>query len=255
MTAHPRPAPGPKRLGSGLRLLGVFLAAELSLPATSVLLLVLLAGTNPTLLESPRLPPWPLVAVLAVPPLVAALVAAMGIASLSGGPRRARIRRELAIRWNRRDLGIGLAFGTGGLLLTIPAAALWSAWVGRDQAHSAIGEVFADRRLSLVVALIAFLTIWLVAPFCEEVLFRGVLWKALEHWHWNRWAIFAVTSALFSIAHLELTRTPLLLVISIPLGLARMYTGNLLASVIAHQMNNLFPAVGLLLATSGWLAA
>lgn len=65
--------------------------------------------------------------------------------------------------------------------------------------------------------------------------------------------IFAVTSALFSIAHLELLRTPLLLVISIPVGLARMFTGNLLTSVVAHQANNFLPALALLLLTTGAL--
>ncbi len=62
-----------------------------------------------------------------------------------------------------------------------------------------------------------------------------------------------MTSVLFSIAHLELLRTPLLLVLSIPVGLARMFTGNLVASVVAHQTNNFLPAVALLLATTGSL--
>jgi membrane protease YdiL (CAAX protease family) len=83
------------------------------------------------------------------------------------------------------------------------------------------------------------------------VIFRGVLWRALEHWRWNRWVIFAVTSVVFSIAHLELLRTPLLLVLSIPIGVARLLTGNLLAGVVAHQVNNFLPAVGLFLATTG----
>lgn len=249
------PAPVTGRLGSGFRLFGVFIAAELTLLVSSVLLLVLFAATDPAVLEDRRLPPWPLVALLALPPLMAALVAVSGTALLGDGPRRGRVQRELAIRWNRRDLGVGLAIGAGGLLFTIPASVLWSVWVGRDQAQSAVGEAFADRRLSPAVAILAFLTVLLVAPLCEEVLFRGVLWRALEHWRWNRWAIFATTGVLFSIAHLELLRTPLLLVISIPLGLARMFTGNLIAGVVAHQLNNLLPAIALLLATTGWSPA
>jgi uncharacterized protein len=97
--------------------------------------------------------------------------------------------------------------------------------------------------------------VWLLAPLCEEVLFRGALWRAFEHWRWNRWVIFVVTSLAFSVAHLELLRTPLLLVLSIPIGLARLFTGSLLASVVAHQVNNFLPAVGILLATSGLLPA
>jgi membrane protease YdiL (CAAX protease family) len=49
---------------------------------------------------------------------------------------------------------------------------------------------------------------------------------------------------------MELLRTPLLLVVSIPVGLARMLTGNLLASVVVHQVNNLLPALALLTAAA-----
>lgn len=81
-----------------------------------------------------------------------------------------------------------------------------------------------------------------------------MLWRALEHWRWNRWVIFSATTLVFSVAHLELLRTPLLLVLSIPIGLARVFTGNLLASVVAHQVNNFLPAAALLLSTTGLLA-
>jgi len=42
-------------------------------------------------------------------------------------------------------------------------------------------------------------------------------------------------------------------VITIPIGLARMVTGRLTASVIAHQVNNFLPALGLLLVSLGLL--
>jgi membrane protease YdiL (CAAX protease family) len=83
------------------------------------------------------------------------------------------------------------------------------------------------------------------------VLYRGVLWQAMEYWRWNRWVIFGLTTVLFSFAHLELLRTPLLVVISLPIALARLLTGNLLASIVAHQANNFLPAIGLLLITQG----
>jgi membrane protease YdiL (CAAX protease family) len=114
-----------------------------------------------------------------------------------------------------------------------------------------VGEVFDGQRLPIGIGLVLFLAVWLVAPFCEEVLYRGVLWRAMEHWGWNRWVIFALTTLAFSFAHLELLRTPLLVVISLPIALARMFTGNLLASIVAHQANNLLPAIGLLLISQG----
>jgi hypothetical protein len=226
-------------------MLAMFVAAEVTLLAVSVLVLLPFAA------QDRRLPLWPLLALLIVPTALAALVAVAGTALLGGGPRRARVRRELAARWNGRDVGTGLAIGAAGLLLTFPAAAIWVEWAGSDQATSAVGDAFAGRRLDPLIAVLVSLVVWLLAPLAEEVIFRGVLWRALEHWRWNRWVIFAVTSVVFSIAHLELLRTPLLLVLSIPIGVARLLTGNLLAGVVAHQVNNFLPAVGLFLATTG----
>lgn len=228
----------------------VFFAAEATMLVASLTVLVLFAFTGPGPVPERQLPPGALVSLLIVPPVLAALVAIAGTALLGDGPS-GRVRRELAFRWNWRDFGIGLAFGVGGLALTVPAAALWASWVGTDEANSAVGEAFAGRALNPAAALAVFVAVWLIAPLCEEVMFRGALWRALEHWRWNRWLILVVTSVVFSVAHLELTRTPLLLVLSIPIGLARLLTGNLLASIVAHQVNNFLPAVALLLATTG----
>ena len=43
--------------------------------------------------------------------------------------------------------------------------------------------------------------------------------------------------------------------LSVPIGLARLLTGNVLAGVVAHQANNFLPAVALLLTTTGVLPA
>ncbi|WP_434453154.1 CPBP family glutamic-type intramembrane protease [Lentzea sp. E54] len=59
----------------------------------------------------------------------------------------------------------------------------------------------------------------------------------------NRWVVLVVTSGLFSLAHLELLRTPLLLVLPIPIGLARMSTGSLIGAIVAHQVGNILPAL------------
>lgn len=246
------PARTPRKGGA---LFIVFIAAELTLVLASVLVLLPFAVADPSLAEGKSLPPAPLVAMLVVPPVLAALVAVAGTALFGDGPRKGRVRRELAWRWSWRDTGRGLAIGVAGLLITIPAAVMWAAWVGTDQAESAVGEAFQDQQLGIVAGVIAFVGVWLIAPLCEEVLFRGVLWRAFEHWRWNRWVIFAVTTVVFSVAHLELLRTPLLLVLSIPIGLARILTRNLTASVVAHQVNNFLPALALLFATTGILSA
>ncbi|MEV8441127.1 CPBP family intramembrane glutamic endopeptidase [Actinosynnema sp. NPDC051121] len=226
--------------------MAVFLVGQLTLFVVSAVVLLAHGSGDAALVDDGLL-----LALLVLPTSLGAVVAAVGVGRLGGGPKAGRVWRELAVRWNLKDIAIGLGLGLGGLALTLPAAALWAAWVGEDQASSAVGDAFAGRELGPAAAVVVFLAVWLVAPMAEEVLFRGVLWRALEHLGWNRWVVFVATSLVFSFAHLELLRTPLLLVLSIPIGLARLLTGNLLASVVAHQVNNLLPAIALLLATTG----
>ncbi|SMD24698.1 CPBP family intramembrane glutamic endopeptidase [Lentzea albidocapillata] len=236
---------------AGLRMLIVFVAAEVAFLALSLLTLIWYTSADPTIAEEGRLPDSGLLVLLIVPPVGGALVAIACTSLFGAGQRTGRWRRELAVRSGLRSAGLGAAIGLAGLLVTIPAAIVWANWVGGDQATSSVGEAFADRQMPTAAAVTVFLVVWLVAPAAEEVLFRGALWRSLEHWRLNRWVVFAVTSVLFSLAHLELLRTPLLLVLSIPVGLARMFTGSLIGAIVAHQVNNLLPALALLLALTG----
>jgi membrane protease YdiL (CAAX protease family) len=235
-------------------MLACFVVAEVTFLAVSVLVLVPFALGSRHGGAGVRLPGGALVAALVIPTVAAAVVAATGAVFLGQGNLLERLRSQLSLRWRLRDVGLGLALGVVGLVVTLPAAALWARWVGKSQANSAVGDVFDGQRLPLGLALTLFFAVWLVAPLCEEVLYRGVLWRAMEYWRWNRWVIFGLTTVLFSLAHLELLRTPLLVVISLPIALARLLTGSLVASIVAHQANNFLPAVGLLLITQGALS-
>ncbi len=239
----------------GWLMLGCFAVAEVTFLAASVLVLLPFAIASPqrTAGGMLTLPPAALVAALVVPTLLAASVATVGAALIGRGSLLQRLRSQLSVRWRLSDVGVGLLLGVVGLIITLPAAGLWAHWVGKSQANSAVGEAFDGQRLPLGMAITLFFGVWLVAPLCEELLYRGVLWRALEHFQWNRWAIFGLTTVLFSVAHFELLRTPLLVVISLPIALARMLTGNLLTSIVAHQANNFLPAVGLLLLTQDLL--
>ena len=237
----PRPAPSgpPHRWG-----FGAYLLAEAVFLGTSVLLVLPYVGNH-----NSTPPPAVLLLSLTVPTMLAAGVALLATRLRGNGPRI-----DLGLRFDRADLTKGLAFGCGGLVLTIPAAALWSRVVGPEQANSAVAELFEGQRFGVPLAIGVFLVVWLVAPICEEIVYRGLLWGAVErHAAHRRWWAFALTTLCFALAHFEFTRTPLLLVIAVPIGLARLYTGRLGASIIAHQLNNLLPAVSLLLALLGVL--
>jgi len=223
---------------------GAYLLAEAVFLGTSVLLVLPYVGNH-----NGNPPPAMLLLSLTVPTMLAAGVALLATRLRGNGPRI-----DLGLRFDRADVTKGLAFGCGGLVLTIPAAALWSRVVGPEQANSAVAELFEGQRFGVPLAIGVFLVVWLVAPICEEIVYRGLLWGAVErHAAHRRWWAFGLTTLCFALAHFEFTRTPLLLVIAVPIGLARLYTGRLGASIIAHQLNNLLPAVSLLLALLGVL--
>ncbi len=224
--------PRPHRWG-----LGAFLLVELVFLVASAWFAVALSGTG-------RLSAGKLALALAVPTVIAAGLA-MLITKLRGnGPRT-----DLRLRWSWRGVRLGLMFGFGGLLVTIPASLIYSAIVGPN-ANSAVGRIFGDVRASWPWAVTVFVIVVFVGPLCEEIVYRGLLWGAVER-RWGQWVALVVTTVVFALAHLEFTRAPLLVVVAIPIALARLYSGGLLASVIAHQVTNLLPGIALMLGLVG----
>jgi membrane protease YdiL (CAAX protease family) len=183
---------------------------------------------------------------LAVPTVLAAAIAVLITRLRGNGPRV-----DLGLVWSWHDVRVGAAYGFGGLVVTIPASVLYVVLVGPERASSALGDVFAGLRAGPVAAVGVALVVVVLAPVCEEIVYRGLLWGALERHAPPRWVPFVVTTLLFALAHFEFTRTPLLFVVALPIALARLRTGRLAASVVAHQVNNLLPGVVLALTLLG----
>jgi uncharacterized protein len=184
---------------------------------------------------------------LVVPTLLAAGTALVVTVVRGNGPRI-----DLGLQWSWRDVGLGLAFGFGGLIITIPASILYLAIAGTDTS-SAVGEEFSGVRSGPLLAAVVFVIVVFVAPLCEEIVYRGLLWGAVERLGAYRWWALGITTVVFALAHFELSRTPLLLVVAIPLAVARLYTGRLPASIVAHSVNNLLPGIALVLMLLGVL--
>jgi CAAX protease family protein len=185
-----------------------------------------------------------------VPTLLATTVALLVTRLRGNGPR-------VDLRWSFRgeDIRAGLKFGVLGLVCTTLAAVLWTNLVGQENATSAVGALVDHARMPLGAAIALFLFVWLIGPVCEEIIYRGLLWGALERLQWGRWAVFTLTTVIFAVSHLEPLRTSLLLVIGIPIGLARLFTGRLGASIVTHQVNNFLPALAVLLVAIGAMPA
>jgi membrane protease YdiL (CAAX protease family) len=185
------------------------------------------------------------------PTVIAAAVAVLCTVVRGNGPFE-----DLRLAWSWADVRTGLKFGAIGLVSTTVGAFLWTQAVGPENADSAIGALVENQPMSVSAAVIMFGYVWLIGPVCEEIIYRGLLWGAVErlHWgneKWGRWAAFLLSTAVFAVSHLEPLRTTLLLVIAIPIGLARLVTGRLAGSVIAHQLNNFLPALAILLTSLG----
>jgi membrane protease YdiL (CAAX protease family) len=221
--------------------LGAYLLVEAVFLLTSVLVGWVVMGGGPPAAGG-------LIAALAVPTVLAAGTAVVITRLRGNGPRT-----DLRLQWSWGDVGLGLAFGLGGLALTVPASLVYVSIVGQD-ASSAVGDVFGPIRTGPVLAALVLLIVVFVAPLCEEIVYRGLLWGGVERLA-NRWVAFGVTTLLFAMAHFEFTRTPLLLVVALPIAVARLYTGRLLPSIVAHQVNNLLPGIVLMLGLLGLMPA
>jgi membrane protease YdiL (CAAX protease family) len=195
----------------------------------------------------------PVVLTIVVGSILPVLIAA-GVALLITRIRGNGPKIDLHWSYNRDDFRVGLKFGLIGLVSTTIAAVIWTKIVGDDNATSAFSALVDGHSLPVSAAVIMFLYAWLVGPICEEIIFRGLLWGALERLQWGRWAVFGLSTAVFAVSHLEPLRTSLLIVIGIPIGLARLFTGRLGASVVAHQVNNFLPALTVLLISLGVMA-
>ncbi|TCO56961.1 type II CAAX endopeptidase family protein [Actinocrispum wychmicini] len=239
--AEAPPPPGTHRWG-----IGAFLLVEAVLLLSAAFIGALVQPSS-----SDRPPTALTIVIGSILPVMIAAGAALLITRLRGnGPK-------IDLRWsyNRADFKVGLKFGLIGLVSTTLAAVVWTKIVGKDNATSAFSALVDSHSLPASAAIIMFVYAWLVGPVCEEIIFRGLLWGALERLQWGRWAVFGLSTAVFAVSHLEPLRTSLLIVIGIPIGLARLFTGRLGASVVAHQVNNFLPALTVLLISLGVMSA
>ncbi|WP_178130305.1 CPBP family intramembrane glutamic endopeptidase [Reyranella sp. CPCC 100927] len=98
-------------------------------------------------------------------------------------------------------------------------------------------HVIAALATTLPLALAATLTIGLLGPFAEELLFRGLIYGYVDGRFGAR-AAWATSSILFAAAHAEPAHIALVLPIGILLGWVRLRSGSLWPCVLAHVINN-----------------
>lgn len=187
----------------------------------------------------------PVILLVFLPNLLLGLGPAIGARVWGGG-----LRAELRLWPDLRDLKVGLACGGFalliGYLLNLALLAVHGTDRGADSPLTDIAGGLGDDVLWLVVTT---LVIVLAAPMTEELLVRGALWGALDRHRVPPWVILVLTAIVFAYLHGEPTRTVALFGQGLAIGAARMITGRVGASFVAHAANNLPPAL-LLFATT-----
>jgi membrane protease YdiL (CAAX protease family) len=89
-----------------------------------------------------------------------------------------------------------------------------------------------------------------IAPFCEEVFFRGFVLPGLRHRMSAALAII-LSALLFAIAHVDPGSFAVLLVIGLLLGFVRWRTASIWPGILLHMLNNGIGAVSILLVMWG----
>ena len=89
-----------------------------------------------------------------------------------------------------------------------------------------------------------------IAPFCEEVFFRGFVFPGLRHSMSVGWAI-VISSLLFGIAHADPGSFPVLFVIGLALAFLRWRTQSIWPCIMLHMLNNGIAALIIVLSMQG----
>ncbi len=147
----------------------------------------------------------------------------------------ADIRNELKffIKWKDILWG-GVAYISSILVITIYTMAIHveeSSWM-----ESYLDILLNGSHYFAIFSMFLFASI--IAPFVEETLFRGYIWKIFEEKKINKFIVLLVTSFLFASMHLEFFNFPIFFIMGIIFGYLRMRTNRMGASLLAHLIMN-----------------
>lgn len=132
--------------------------------------------------------------------------------------------------WSGFAMGIGLVFVSG--IVTAIMVSIVHAVTGHTPGVSGLDRTFPGHWLYPGAVLAV-----LVAPLCEEFLFRGFLFQGLRR-RWSFWPAALVSGALFAILHGEAIRLPALTEAGVILASAYERRRTLVASITTHLTLN-----------------
>lgn len=92
---------------------------------------------------------------------------------------------------------------------------------------------------TLIKSSYGFFIIGLLAPFAEELVFRGAILRTLLGWSKNHWTAIVLSAVFFAIAHFNPAQLPHTFLIGILLGWMYYRTGSIIPCIALHWTNNI----------------
>ena len=83
-----------------------------------------------------------------------------------------------------------------------------------------------------------YLVVGLLAPFAEEMVFRGAVLRSLLRWKENPWIGIVISAVLFAVIHMNPAQMPHAFLIGLLLGWLYYRTDSIVPGVVYHWVNN-----------------
>lgn len=83
-----------------------------------------------------------------------------------------------------------------------------------------------------------YFAIGLLAPVCEELVFRGAVLRALLRWTPRHWLAIAISALLFALIHANPIQMPHAFLVGLLLGWLYYRTDSIVPSIVYHWVNN-----------------
>jgi membrane protease YdiL (CAAX protease family) len=156
------------------------------------------------------------------------------VASFVGRPRREQFGLRPPLLWRRAVLAVPLTY-----LGFIVISAIWSAALNTSASEKHLVKDVGGHSGTIGI-LAACLVTCVVAPICEEFLFRGFIFRALRNWR-GPWPAAVLTGVLFGAIHVGSAPAVDLVplgVLGIMLCAIREWSGSLYPCIALHALNN-----------------
>lgn len=102
----------------------------------------------------------------------------------------------------------------------------------------ALPDIVAEQLGEVIKNRWGYLVIGILAPFAEELVFRGAILRALLAWGKNHWLMIGISALLFAIIHANPAQMPHAFAGGLLLGWMYYRTGSIVPGMVFHWVNN-----------------